>query len=343
MNIEEQIVENYKSGANIYTIYKKFRICNNRILRILKKYNIKIRDGRYRSFSKQEESDICKQYISGIAVSLLTKRYNSDISTISKILKQNNIKKRTLSEIGSMRLHESRAQNTIDFNLAKRKYFDDNLSLDTVARICKVASKTLRIFFEKHGLRVRSGSEPEKNRVERDIWSKYPTKQIIELYISGKSAKYISNHLGILHGTILRLLKRNNIKIRDIEENMPLRNWFKSYILPSGKIINIQGYEPQFLDYVLSNKLLQEGDIVFHPKCIKYKEGIKDRRYFPDFYIPKFNLIVEIKSMWIASKQTAANLYLKQQATLAKGFNYILIIDNDFTEIKNKYFTPKEI
>ena len=107
----------------------------------------------------------------------------------------------------------------------------------------------------------------------------------------------------------------------------------KKYLLPSGKKIFILGEEPSFLDYVFSNNILQEDEIVYYPKGIKYftSDGGK-HIYFPDFYIPKFHLIVEIKSWYILAKDL--NVSLKIQATKDFGYNYIMILDKKYDEFK---------
>lgn len=106
----------------------------------------------------------------------------------------------------------------------------------------------------------------------------------------------------------------------------------KPYKLPSGKIIEIQGYEPNFLDYVFDNKLLSESEIEKCKIIIPYKslDG-KNRRYHPDFYIPKLNLIVEIKSTWYEMKDK--NVEEKMKATIKAGFKYLRIVDNDFSKV----------
>lgn len=104
----------------------------------------------------------------------------------------------------------------------------------------------------------------------------------------------------------------------------------KSYTLPSGKIIYKQGYEPQFLDYIFNNNILKEDEINYSPERIKYV-GIdnKEHYYFPDFYIPKWNLIVEIKSC--ITEKWDKNIEMKKQAVLNKDMAYIKI-----TTIKDK-------
>jgi hypothetical protein len=103
----------------------------------------------------------------------------------------------------------------------------------------------------------------------------------------------------------------------------------KPYILPSSKIIHKQGYEPQFLDYIFQNNILKEDEIDYHPKGIRYIAiDNKSRIYFPDFYIPKWNLIIEIKSSWIMIKDV--NVYLKELGAKLSGYKYFRIIDNNF-------------
>ena len=45
---------------------------------------------------------------------------------------------------------------------------------------------------------------------------------------------------------------------------------FKPSTVPSGKIIHLKGYEPQFLDFAFSNSLLNEDEIEYEALAIKY-------------------------------------------------------------------------
>ena len=105
----------------------------------------------------------------------------------------------------------------------------------------------------------------------------------------------------------------------------------KECLLPSGKIVKKQGYEPQFLDYVFKNNILKEDNIIYFPNPINYIDinNIK-RSYYPDFYVPKWNLIIEIKSSWTILQDK--NMYLKESSTINCGFKYIRIINNNFEE-----------
>lgn len=55
---------------------------------------------------------------------------------------------------------------------------------------------------------------------------------------------------------------------------------------------------------------------------------------FTDFYIPKLNLIVEVKSYY--TMLLDKNLLLKEQTCRTNGFKYIRIVNNNFEEF-DKY------
>lgn len=105
---------------------------------------------------------------------------------------------------------------------------------------------------------------------------------------------------------------------------------YKDFILPSGKVVKLQGYEP----YVLAELLLtyNEDDILIC-RCniesvtgkIKYEQFGVSHSYFPDFYIISINTIIEVKSTYTFNKHKEKNL-LKEAACKNLGFNFKFII-----------------
>ena len=107
-------------------------------------------------------------------------------------------------------------------------------------------------------------------------------------------------------------------------------------ILPSGKIQNYQGYENVAISKLLS--IYEENDIVLD-KCsmptIWYNFNGENKRYFPDIFIPKDKLIIEVKSTWTFKKDFEKNLakrigvinaYLKFQFWICNNTEIIQII-----------------
>lgn len=97
---------------------------------------------------------------------------------------------------------------------------------------------------------------------------------------------------------------------------------YKKYIMPSGTIRNVQGYEPFALDILL--KEYNEDQIItdrkFIPK-INYSYNNINKVYFPDIYIPSLNLIIEVKSEWTYNIDKDINIS-KEIATKEHGYNY---------------------
>lgn len=75
----------------------------------------------------------------------------------------------------------------------------------------------------------------------------------------------------------------------------------KEYIWQTGQISLIQGYEPIVLKelenqgYTYSEVKTNTTDM---PQIMYYFEGTQ-HRYYPDFYIPKENRIIEVKSQYL--------------------------------------------
>ena len=121
-----------------------------------------------------------------------------------------------------------------------------------------------------------------------------------------------------------------------LQNNLFTSNTWHNYQLPSGKWIKVQGYERYALDDFLLEEY-NEDEILY--KCsdipkIWYKgKDEKWHRYYPDFYIPKDNLIIEVKSTFTFLNNLKVN-QLKRKATKENGFHFRFIIYD--TILKNK-------
>jgi hypothetical protein len=96
----------------------------------------------------------------------------------------------------------------------------------------------------------------------------------------------------------------------------------KEYLFPSGKIINIQGYEHYALDELFKEGVSEE-DIKTGTKNVPelwyHDESGKKHRHYVDIYIPSQNRCIEVKSSWTFAKP---NVLLKQSAAKKLGYNY---------------------
>lgn len=121
----------------------------------------------------------------------------------------------------------------------------------------------------------------------------------------------------------IKKLIENNNKLYGVDHIMQTEKYFdnikragyklKSYKFPSGKIVNVQGYENLALDELL--KKYHEDDIITDNieickhigKIIWVSSDGKSHRYYPDIYIKSDHIIYEIKSTWSFSLDIETN------------------------------------
>jgi len=106
----------------------------------------------------------------------------------------------------------------------------------------------------------------------------------------------------------------------------------KQYKLPSGKLLDYQGYENFALDRLLYFEKICEDSIITNRKdvpVIWYNDiNNKRRRHYVDFYIPSQNRCIEVKSTW--TNQTKNNVLEKQKGAKDLGYIYeIWIYDRE--------------
>ncbi len=103
----------------------------------------------------------------------------------------------------------------------------------------------------------------------------------------------------------------------------------RGYTLPSGRSVKLAGYESLVLDEFLQTGMV-EGDFDFGlhmlPAIFYWDPKLqKRRRYYPDFFVPKWNWIIEVKSKYTYQHERTTNL-AKFRACRQQGYAYSLII-----------------
>jgi len=104
---------------------------------------------------------------------------------------------------------------------------------------------------------------------------------------------------------------------------------FRDYMMPSGNIVKVQGYENVALDELVQK--YEEDDILVGRSIIPTIDYyINDTKhvYFPDFMIKSENKIIEIKSEWTIQLKRG-NVEEKALATIKAGYKYEIWVYND--------------
>jgi superfamily II DNA helicase RecQ len=134
-------------------------------------------------------------------------------------------------------------------------------------------------------------------------------------YAKRKKEETCLKNFGVRHA-----MQNTNVFIERFKKRVLLKYFKNTNIYYRGS------YELDFLEKYYS----KYSDIQNAPS-IKYKFNDKLCVYFPDFYIPSLNLIIEIKNSYLA-KRDKDKIRVKKCAVIATGFKYIMIVNKNYNE-----------
>jgi hypothetical protein len=184
---------------------------------------------------------------------------------------------------------------------------------------------------QKYGCRNPQQNEEIRNKTYETSLKKYGVKHFVKTTeFKLKTVKTNLERYGVPHHS----------QNAEISEKM-IKNAYnkKPYILPSGNIIFIQGYENFMLDYLLSVENVDEDDIFTKRNEVPeiwYNDKTEKRcRHYVDFYIKSQNRCIEVKSTF--TNQAKNNVFEKQKAAKDLGLKYEIWIFNREGELLDKY------
>lgn len=199
----------------------------------------------------------------------------------------------------------------------------------------KVRQNILRTNIERYGVDNPRKADTIKDKIKRTNQERYGydyflispegQKQRVQTTLDTYGVEY-----ALQSSVIKKKIKQTNLDRYGVEYPAQNTEVFekcnkyknKQMILPSGRVIQYQGYEKVaiirlLLDYNEDNIKNQRGEV----PSIWYTDNEVLRRYYPDIYIPSENLIVEVKSTWTYKKHFDIN-QLKKKACIEQGYNF---------------------
>ena len=206
---------------------------------------------------------------------------------------------------------------TVDF---KEKILVTNMErFGGVAPACsaQVREKMKNSTLLKFGVENAMQNVDVRTRMQNTVLNKYGVENVSQANeIKDKKKDTLLKKFGVTHPS----------HIPEVAEKI-LKNRFKrkEYKWKTGEISLVQGYEDQVL-FDLENNGYKFEDVVADEKDmpeIFYEFEGKRRRYYPDIFIPKENLIIEVKSDYTLNKEWEKN-QAKFDATKKLGFNFKL-------------------
>jgi hypothetical protein len=241
-----------------------------------------------------------------------------------KIKELHNDKEKSLSIV-----NKSKSTNLLKYgvsNYSKTNEYLENSRITNLERYGhetsllndKVKEKIKITLIEKYGVDSPLKSEEIKTKFKKTCNTKYgfdnpfQNQEIKDKIKTTLIEKYgvdnVMKNIEIFdkaHKSSYRIIKHNNLDI------------------------TYQGtYELDFINFCIENNILFEKG-----PTIDYTLDNKERKYHSDFYIPKLNLICEVKSSWTYNKDFCEN---KAKEVFSKkiGYNFIFLIDKNYEDLK---------
>jgi hypothetical protein len=184
---------------------------------------------------------------------------------------------------------------------------------------------------KKYGYKNPQQNEEIKNKTNNTILDKYGSTCIFKTpYFKEKTIQTNLEKYGVPHHS-------QNPEVSELI----LKNSYckKEYIMPSGNILYLQGYEPFMLDYLLMIENIDEDNIFTKRNEVPeiwYSDKIgKKRRHYVDFYIKSQNRCIEVKSTF--TNQAKNNVFEKQTAAKNLGYLYEIWIFDKNGNLLAKY------
>lgn len=215
----------------------------------------------------------------------------------------------------------------------RREWLIKNLGVENVFQLEEVKKKLWVTMWKKYGGHYSKNEEWKEDYKDKTGYD-HPRRdpQVEEKRVRTCIIRYGTVSASNLEETKKKVLETNKIKFgashpfqnSNFYESFSRRSkyLFKDFVFPSGRIIRVQGYEPEIIQELLDSGYC-EDDIKTGIDCpeIWYNFNNKRRRYYPDIFIPKENLVIEVKSDYTFVNQYEYNI-AKREATKAAGFSF---------------------
>lgn len=137
--------------------------------------------------------------------------------------------------------------------------------------------------------------------------------------VKAKIRQTMLDRYGVKHALQNKELFNKNLKSSFALKDYKLGN----------RVVRVQGYEPQALDYIQNKKKIKAKDIVCgsgsNVPSVEYKYKGKWYVYHPDIYIRSLNRLCEVKSAYTYLSDLRRN-EAKRKACLKAGYNFTFLV-----------------
>lgn len=196
---------------------------------------------------------------------------------------------------------------------------------------------------KKYGVTNANKIESVRNKIKKTNNIRYGADTPLQGSSKDKITNTCIKKYGVKYPFQSKLVRDKRIKTYNEKYgvNSPLQN--KEIFNKAFKTrIKLQKYKNTSLTYQSSyeldflEKYYQKFPDLINGLSIRYQLNKKEKIYHSDFFIPSLNLIIEIKNKYLYETY---NEEIKQKEIYTKkaGYNYILILEKDYSKFENDY------
>lgn len=211
----------------------------------------------------------------------------------------------------------------------------------------KIRDRVIKGMFYKYGVEHALQSDEIKFRMFSNLLNKYGVDNVSKLIeVKDKKEETCLNNYGVRSPSQNEDIakrqsinyKKNYLKKYGVSHPMQRKEVFEKMLISSYKIVYYsdelfsQGsYELDFLIHCDKHEIL---NLISNGPSLKYKLKNKNHVYHSDFFIEKYNLIIEIKSSYTYNFDLEKNL-AKEEYSKINGYDFLFIIDKNYKELNN--------
>lgn len=224
-----------------------------------------------------------------------------------------------------------------EYQAKKKQTFIEKYGVDNPSKAPEVKIKKLNTILKNYGVDspfklrdIMKKGMKDKYGVEYPLQSEEIISKMKDRLIEKYDVDNVSNMESVKN-------KKKTTSRYNYGVNNPMQNSiiFKKQLLSSYRLIYFnsdlfaQGtYELDFLNHCSDIGIIDE---VSSGPSIRYRIENKYHIYHSDFFIKKYNLIVEVKSSYTFKSDINRNL-IKKEYSENSGYKFIFIIDKEYTE-----------
>jgi hypothetical protein len=237
-------------------------------------------------------------------------------------------------------------------DLIKNKKKETCLNNYGVENGLKLRSKVKEGMINKYGVEHALQSDHIKDKMYEKLIIKYGVNNISKLLdvkikkeetcLKNNGVKNPSQNKEISKKQMISY-KSNYFEKHGVYHPMKRKDIFEKMLISAYKIVYYneelfaQGsYELDFLNYCEEKGII---NLISNGPSVEYELNDKKHIYHSDFFIEKYNLIVEVKSSYTYNYNLEKNL-AKEKYSKINGYNFIFLIDKDY-EFFNKILNIK--